>query len=188
MCRKQRGDLTACVPCVSLYLDIELLSQASCLTLYTSSNWSSEEDLSLSSETEISFQGQVVGGKGHGSSVSSHLPLMYPQPTPWGPKRFLFCWWVKPAWAIEIHRISIGHVCCCVGQQSYYLATSINIYTTWTQRVAADVANAGRPKFVQRIKVHPAKTQGNSSWDRLFQETLTLHGHKDSSGGIISLY
>lgn len=85
-CVENRGDLkdTICVPFVSLYLDIELLSQASCLTLYTSSNWSGEEDLSVSSETEISFQGQVVGGKGHSSPVSSHLPLMYPQPNSLG--------------------------------------------------------------------------------------------------------
>lgn len=55
-------------------------SQASCLTLHTSSNWSSEEDLSLSSETEISFQGQVVGGKGCGSPVST-IPALDVSPT-----------------------------------------------------------------------------------------------------------
>lgn len=158
-CVENRGDLkdTICVPFVSLYLDIELLSQASCLTLYTSSNWSGEEDLSVSSETEISFQGQVVGGKGHSSPVSSHTcPWCIPSPTPWGPKRFLFCWWVKPAWAIEIHRISIGHVCCCVGQRSHYLATSINIHATWTQHGAA-VAHAWRLKFNQRTKSSSCK-------------------------------
>lgn len=79
---EHRGDIkdTICVPFVSLYIDIELLSAASCLALYTSLNWSGKEDLSLSSGTEISFQGQAVGGKGHGSPVSSHLPLMHPQP------------------------------------------------------------------------------------------------------------
>lgn len=84
--RKQKVDLKdiTCAPFVSLYLDIELLSKASCLTLYTSSNWSSKKDLSRSSETEILFQGQVVGGRGHGSPVSSHLPLMYPHPNSLG--------------------------------------------------------------------------------------------------------
>ncbi|CAB1430577.1 unnamed protein product [Pleuronectes platessa] len=43
-------------------------------------SFQSKEDLSLSPETEISFQGQAVGGKGHGSPVSSHLALMYPRP------------------------------------------------------------------------------------------------------------
>lgn len=97
--------------------------------------------------------------------LSPHTcPWCIPIPTPWGPKRFLFCWWVKPAWAIKIHRISIGRVCCCAGQQSYYLGTSINIHATWTQRAAA-VANAWRLKFNQWPKVHLAEIQGNS-WDR----------------------
>jgi len=64
------------VPWDPLYLDIELFSQASCEILYTSSHWSGSKDLSLCSETELSFQGWVAGGKGQGSPVSSHLPLM----------------------------------------------------------------------------------------------------------------
>lgn len=75
----QRGDLKAHdVPTVPLCLDIELLCPVSCKRLYTSLHWSSQKDLSLSSETEILFQGQLAGAKSQGSPVSSHLKLMYP--------------------------------------------------------------------------------------------------------------
>lgn len=56
-------------------------------------------------------------------SPRSQPPPLHPAR---GPGRSLFCWWLKPSWAIQIHRISIGHVCRCVGQASHYLAASIN--------------------------------------------------------------
>lgn len=96
-------------------------------------------------------------------------------PTLRGPGRSLFCWWLKPAWAIQIHRISIGHVCRCVGQASHYLAASINTAAapdaacgSCSARVTSGDQPAGK-KFIllnkEREKGKKKQIQGDSSRD-----------------------
>lgn len=107
------------VPSDSFLLNIEFLSWVSCLTHYTSSDWSGKEGLSLSCDSDVSFQGQDVGGRGDGSPVSSHLPLMDPHPDSPGDTAHS-CWWVKPGRATEKPpSISVGPVRRWVGQRSH---------------------------------------------------------------------
>lgn len=135
---------------VSLCLDIELLSKASCLTLYTSSNWSSKEELSLSLETEISFQGQIEGGKGLGSPVSTHLPLMYPRsnsPRTKGIPILLMSW----SWLSHRNPQDFYQPCLLLCRTAITLLSYINQYPHDIATACSSTANTRCPKFTLQI-------------------------------------